>query len=164
MTWELKPISREAIPEALEKVERYRLLNEPAEAESICLDILEVDPENQSALIMLLLSLTDQFGSGASTSEALEVIGRLKGDYERAYYRGIVYERAAKWQIRLGAPGAHFNAYQGLREAMSWYEKAEAIRPSGNDDSILRWNTCARLLSGQAHVERADEYEPALEE
>jgi hypothetical protein len=49
---------------------------------------------------------------------------------------------------------------------MAWYEKAEAIRPAGNDDAILRWNTCARLISSNSqltpHVETA--YEPALED
>ena len=29
---------------------------------------------------------------------------------------------------------------------MHWYSEAEAIRPAGNDDAILRWNTCARVL------------------
>src|SRR6266496_5947017 len=32
----LKPISRAAIPRALERAERYRLLSEPEQAESIC--------------------------------------------------------------------------------------------------------------------------------
>ena len=52
--FELKPLSTEAIPAALEKAERYRLLNEPGEAESICLDVLKADPENQQALITLV--------------------------------------------------------------------------------------------------------------
>src|SRR5207248_11695595 len=56
---ELKSLSKEAIPAALEKAERYRLLNEPGEAESICLDILKADPENQQAIITLLLALTE---------------------------------------------------------------------------------------------------------
>src|SRR5258708_27585180 len=81
--FELKPISREAIPEALTKVERYRLLNEPWQAESICLDVLRVEPEHQQALVMLLLSLTDQFGKGVSAASAREVLPRLKSDYER---------------------------------------------------------------------------------
>ena len=34
----LKPLHKDAIKGALAKAERYRLLNEPAEAESICLD------------------------------------------------------------------------------------------------------------------------------
>jgi hypothetical protein len=35
---------------------------------------------------------------------------------------------------------------------MSWYEKAEAQRPAGNDEAILRWNTCARLLAGNPEL------------
>ena len=53
---ELKSLHKDAIPAALEKAERYRLLNEPGEAESICLDILHVDPENQQAIVTLLLA------------------------------------------------------------------------------------------------------------
>ena len=64
MHFELKRIAPDSIPEALSKVERYRLLNEPSLAESICLDILAVAPENQDALISLLLARTDQFGAG----------------------------------------------------------------------------------------------------
>jgi hypothetical protein len=49
-------------------------------------------------------------------------------------------------------------AYHWFREAMEWYEKAEASRPAGNDEAILRWNTCARILSRDGHVR------PRLEE
>jgi hypothetical protein len=45
----LKPLSVDAIPSALVNAERYRFLNEPGEAESICLDVLAVDPANQAA-------------------------------------------------------------------------------------------------------------------
>src|SRR5712664_433657 len=62
MHFDPKPISAESIPEALAKVERYRLLNEPSLAESICLDILAIVPRHQQALISLLLARTDQFG------------------------------------------------------------------------------------------------------
>jgi hypothetical protein len=57
-------------------------------------------------------------------------------------------------------------AYDALREAMSWYERAEAIRPTGNDDAILRWNTCARLISRNSHLAPQQEsaYEPSLED
>ena len=48
--FELKLLSTGAIPAALAQAERYRLLNEPGEAESICLDVLRVDPEHQDAL------------------------------------------------------------------------------------------------------------------
>ncbi len=146
--FELKPLSKEAIPQALEKAHLYRLLNEPAEAESICLDVLEIDPENQQALVTLLLALTDRFTKGYAigATQAKEVLPRLKDEYQRAYYAGLICERQAKARLHQGTPGARFDAYEWLREAMSWYEKAEAIRPPGNDDAILRWNACARIL------------------
>jgi hypothetical protein len=143
---ELKPISREAIPKALEKVERYRLLNEPAEAESICRDVLRADPGNPRALVMLLLTLTDQFGRGVGVNEAREIVGRLDGEYERAYYEGIVCERQGKALLRGPAAGSEVGSYGWLREAMRAYERAESLRPAGNDDAILRWNACARIL------------------
>src|SRR5213594_2271648 len=140
---ELKQLHKDAIPAALEKAERYRLLNEPGEAESICLDILESDPENQQALAMLLLALTDRFGKGygVSVTQAKELLPRLKDEYDRAYYAGVICERRAKAQLQQGVPG--FFAFEWLREAMGWYEKAAAIRSHGNDDAVLRWNTCA---------------------
>ena len=154
--FELKAISREAIPKALEKAERYRLLNEPEEAESICLDVLQVDPDNQQALITLLLALTDQFEMRLSASRPQELLPRLQGDYERAYYAGIICERKIRALLNQGSPGARSAAYDGLREAMEWYEKAEAIRPPGNDDARLRWNACARLIR-QHHLAAAQE-------
>jgi len=145
---EIKPLSPEAIPAALDKATRYRLLNEPAEAESICLDVLRTDPENQQALIILLLALTDRFskGYGVSDTQALDLLPRLRSEYERAYYAGIIYERKAKAQLHQGGPGASFNAYELFREAMTCFEKAEKLRPTRNDDALLRWNTCARII------------------
>jgi hypothetical protein len=163
---ELKPLSREAIPAALDKAERYRLLNEPGEAESICLDVLRADPENQSALIILLLAVTDRFGKGygVSDTQTKELLSRVKGDYERAYYAGIVTERRAKAKLAQGTPGSRHYAYDGFRDAMSWFEKAEAIRPAGNDDALLRWNTCARIIEKNRLVAREeDNVEPPLE-
>jgi hypothetical protein len=156
---ELKRLHKDAIPAALEKAERYRLLNEPGEAESICLDILHVDPENQHATIMLLLALTDRFekGYGVSDSQAKELLARIKSDYDRAYYSGIVAERRAKMKLRQNTPGCRFQAFDLLREAMSWFEKAEPIRPSGHDDAILRWNTCARIIARNNLVPREPE-------
>jgi hypothetical protein len=126
--FELKPISPEAIPVALTKVERYRLLNEPWQAESICRDILRIDPEHEQALVMLLLSLTDQFGKGVTAAQAREVLARLKGGYEREYYAGIISERWAEALIRKGSPGVGIIAYETLREAMGNYERAEHLR------------------------------------
>lgn len=146
MQFNLKPISTEAIAEALQKAERYRLLNEPAQAESICQDVLAVDHSNQQALIMLLLALTDQFGHGVSASRARDVLRRLTGEYEKEYYGGIIWERMAHAQLRQASPNSAFTAYDAFRKAMECYERAEALRPPGNDDPILRWNTCARIL------------------
>src|ERR1043166_258435 len=156
---ELKNLSKDAIPAALEKAERYRLLNEPGEAESICLDILETDPENQPAIIMLLLALTDRFEKGYAVSDiqTKELLGRVKGEYDRVYYTGIVAERRAKVKLRSNTPDCRFQAYDLFRDAMDWFEKAEAIRPSGNDDALLRWNTCARIITRNNLVSREPE-------
>jgi len=85
---ELKRLHKDAIPAALEQAERYRLLNEPGEAESIYLDILAVDPDNQRAIITLLLAFTDRFEKtyGVSETQTKELLGRVKSEYERAYY------------------------------------------------------------------------------
>ena len=164
--FELKPLSREAIPAALEKAVRYRLLHEPGEAESICLDVLRIEPDHQPALVILLLAITDRFGAGyASTAaQAQEALGRLRDEYERAYYSGIIAERRAKVQLSHGSPGAGFSAFELFREAMGWYEKAEAIRPAENDDALLRWNACARIImQNNLHSRPAESYEPSLE-
>jgi hypothetical protein len=164
--FELKPLSRDAIPAALQKAERYRFLNEPAEAESICLDVLEVDPDHGQALVILLLALTDQFQHGVAgpLGRARAVLPRLQDEYERAYYEGIINERRAKAVLDQGAPGFGVMAYEFLTDAMSAYERAEAIRPSGNDDAVLRWNTCARLLNENRDLKpRGQEsFEPLL--
>ena len=162
MQFELKPISHQAIPEALQKAELYRLLNEPAQAESICQDVIAVEPGNQDALIMLLLAITDQFGQGASVPRAREVLRRIEGAYERAYYGGMIWERTARAQLRQGSPNSAFTAYDAFRSAMDCYADAESKRPAGNDDAILRWNCCARsLMQNQNLRPRPDEtYEP----
>jgi len=156
---ELKRLHNEAIPAALEKAERYRLLNEPGEAESICLDILAIDPDNQNAIITLLLALTDRFekGYGVSDAQAKELLSRLKGEYERAYYSGIVAERRAKAKLRQNTPDCRFQAYDLFREAMAAFEKAESLRPASNDDALLRWNTCARIIGRNKLVPRHEE-------
>lgn len=163
--FELKPLHEDSIPAALEKAMRYRLLNEPWEAESICEDILAIDPDNQEALVTLLLSLTDQFGRkrGANASAARALLPRLEGAYTQAYYAGIIAERRAKAHLARGGPGAGGAAYEALRQAMEHFEQAEKLRPPGNDDAILRWNTCARIFQRNAHDLRPLDAEPRLE-
>lgn len=163
---QLKPITREGVPAALQKAERYRLLNDSSAAESICLDVLEIDPANQSALVSLLLSITDQFVDDMSDGlqRARAVLPRLADEYKRLYYAGIVCERRARAYLHHGALGSSDVAAEAYREAMSYYENAERIRPAGNDEAILRWNTCVRMLGRYERTPAHHEYEPALED
>jgi hypothetical protein len=159
MEFELKPLHVDAVAAALEKAKRYRLLNEPGDAESICLDVLAVEPDNQEALQTMLLAITDQFekGHGDALNRARAVLPRLESDYEQLYFAGLVCERQAKAKMRRGGPGAGPVAYEWFREAMEWYEKAEAVRPAGNDDALLRWNACARRIVSNSTVRPAAE-------
>jgi tetratricopeptide (TPR) repeat protein len=164
--FDIKPISPEAIPLALDKAERYRLLNEPAEAESICQDVLAIDPENHQALVMLLLTLSDQFsGSAEYFNQALELVPRLSGEYERLYYSGILWERRGRALALQGGPGIGPAAFASVRKGMDYYEQAARHRPPDNDDAILRWNACVRLCQRyQLHPEAEERFQPLLGE
>lgn len=157
--FQLKPISRQGIPEALEKAERYRLLNEPLLAESICLDILAIEPNNTTAIVTMLLAITDQFGTSphADVSYAKQMLHQLSDPYEQHYYGGLICERQGKAALGKRMPGAEFTAYEWLTEAMEYYEKAEAIRPANNDEAILRWNTCVRMITAHHLKPRPEE-------
>jgi len=155
----LKPLTRAGIDAALEKADQYRLLNQPGAAESICLDVIALEPNEQRALRTMLLAQTDQFGDDrGAVRRARATLARLTDRYEQTYYAGLIAERQAKASLAQHTPGARFAAWDDLREAMMWYEKAEAIRPAGDDDAILRWNTCARLLNASPQITpRSDE-------
>src|SRR6266446_5549452 len=146
MEFKLKTISRAGIPEAISKAELYRSLNEPEEAESICRDILVVEPEHQLALRLMGLAITDQFSGDASERyrEVEALFLRLTERYERLYYTGLLHERRAKAQMHVGR--SPYTLTPLFEEAMRCFAEAETIRPPGNDDAILRWNRCARLL------------------
>ncbi|HEX9512429.1 MAG TPA: hypothetical protein VF939_18180 [Puia sp.] len=164
--FQLKPISRESVPGALEKAERYRLLNEPWQTESICSDILDADPGNVKAVITLLLAITDQFDTSSmgDVKNAKRLLSSIPDGYEREYYSGIICERKGKSFLSISRQESDFIAYEWLRDAMDHYERAEAIRPPGNDDTILRWNTCVRLITHHNLAPRREEYiEPPLE-
>jgi len=162
---DLKAISQDAIPRALEKADRYRLLNEPLGAESICLDILAADPSNQEALVILLLALTDQFGHAYRMSEINphNLIPKLSDPYEKTYYTGIIQERQAQAVLDQNKPDAAYIAHDLLTSAMENFEQAAAIRPAGNDDALLRWNTCARMVNSRSVQPRPDAGELPLE-
>jgi len=157
--FELKPLSKDAIASALVKAERYRLLNEAEEAESICLDVLAVEPGNQSALTMLILAITDQFRDDVSgnVSRAQALLPRLEDDYSRAYFAGIIHERRAKAGLHQRGLEPRTGIYEWLTAAMDDYERAASVRPAGNDDAILRWNACARTLQRHPHLQPVPE-------
>jgi len=160
MHFELKSISVQSIPEALAKVERYRLLNEPSLAESICLDVLAIVPDHQQALISLLLARTDQFHLHVPAKAAQEVLAQIRGDYEQAYYAGLIWERVGHARIREGGTGGGASAYHALQEAMAHYERAITFALPGNDDAILRWNTCARVIMQNPDVRPLPDEDP----
>ena len=143
--FELKRLSHEAVPAALEKANRYRLLNEPGAAESIYLDVLAIEPDNQEALKNIILAMSDRFGKDYAIGDARvsEYITRLKDDYQRNYYTGIMYERRGKATLSKGGVGA----YELFRQAMDCFEKALAMKPVGNEECILRWNGCVRIIT-----------------
>lgn len=146
---DLKPISKDGIPNALEKAMRYRLLNEPWHAESICRDILQADPGNQEAIMTLILAITDQFEGEYRTSlpHAMDLISDLKDPYQAEYCRGIIFERQASAALKRATPRAHYIAYEYLHKAMQHYENAEQHKPPHVEDAILRWNACARMIN-----------------
>src|SRR3954454_4623645 len=156
----LKSISHAGIGAAIAKAERYRYLNEPEEAESICRDILAVDSSHQMAQRILGLAISDQFTGGSKDrfAEAATIFAGLEEQYARLYYAGILHERHAKAQLRAGRPTPAVAAE--LEEAMRNFEGAEKTRPAGNDESILRWNRCARLLETLPQPQTPDEPTP----
>ncbi len=146
---ELKPISKDTIPKALIRAKHYRLLNEPWQAESICRDVLKVEPGHQQALLYLILSITDQFNDDngpASSADAKELCTHLNSKFEQKYYRGIIAERMGKTTLLRNTPRVKYIAYEFYRTAMEFFEEAEKIQPEGNQDAILRWNACVRMI------------------
>jgi tetratricopeptide (TPR) repeat protein len=146
--FELKPLSEDSIPKALVKAKHYRLLNEPWQASSICRDILAVDPDNQKAIMYLILAISDQFDTGKTRGalEARDLCKQLKKKYEQLYYRGIIQERSGRAALKRKTPRAKYIAYEHYRKAMDFFEEADKIHPDKNEDAILRWNACARRI------------------
>jgi len=153
MDVKLKTISKSGIPEAIAKAELYRYLNEPEEAESICRDVLAAEPKHMLGLRTLGLAITDQFAGGPSDryAEVEGIFQRLADPYERLYYTGLLCERRVKAQLR-GGRAAH-TLLPLLEKALQCFAEAEKIHPPGNDDAILRWNRCVRLLESQPDFE-----------
>lgn len=157
---EIKPLTSAAIGNALDKANRYRLLNEPGVSESICRDILLADAGHTEAQKVLLLSLTDMFVRGLTKrfDEAIALAKSLPDSYEQVYYIGIIYERRAKAHYRSGTPGCGALAYPWFEKAMTKFAEAEELRSEGNDDALLRWNNCVRRM--QANEDLRPEHAP----
>ena len=162
---ELKILKPEALPAALEMAKRYRLLNEPDEAESICMDILAVDSEHQEALITLLLATTDKFfdrGLNPAFEQAREIVARLNTSYCKAYYSGIIFERRAKFHLKQDAPKAGTIAHEWFVKAMQAYGEALAGCDPDNQDAVLRWNSCARFINDHPDVTPDETNQPEM--
>ena len=162
---DLKPLKSEAFNAALDKAKRYRLLNEPDDAESICLDILAVEPDHQEALITLLLALTDKFqtaGIATAFEQAQDIVAKLDGSNSKAYYLGVILERRAKFHLRQGGPGAGTAAYPWFIKAMDAYGEALADDDPKNQDAVLRWNACARILNSYPEIKADDSSEAEM--
>ena len=155
---QLKPLNEHAIDSAMEKANHYRLLNDPENAESICRDILEHDPKHQPALATLILSLADQFRNRSTkVKEARRFLEHLDGEYNQAYYAGLICERAARATLARTTPGVKYAAYDLFREAMEHFEKAENLSSEDNDDAVLRWNSCVRTIKRRNLESRPDD-------
>jgi hypothetical protein len=162
--FELKPLSAAAIPGALAKAERYRLLNEPEQCQSICEDVLRADPGNHQATVTLILALSDDFKRqhARTGARAVELVSQLPTEYERWYFAGLVAERRARALLDQPGPGARAAA-EWLQEAMHAFERADAIRPVDNDEARLRWNACARVFNARPELARTDEDRAVIE-
>lgn len=155
----LKPLKIESIPSALQKAERYRLLNEPREAESIYLDILQAEPDNQEALANMILALTDKFKTelNPAFNYALSLLDQIHDEHMETYYRGVIYERRAKAHLGKNERNSENLAYDYCKKAMVEYEKVLEVDPAGHSDATLRWNTCARILNENPQLKAREE-------
>ncbi len=143
---DLKKIRPQAVPEALERARRYRLLNEPAEAESICRDVLAIEPAHQEAIETLLLALTDMFPRDYRlfSAEARALLDQISSEYGRAYYAGVIEERAAKALLAAGYSGDA--VHTKVADAMAHFERAIPLSTGDTDEAVLRWNACVRMI------------------
>lgn len=154
---ELHDIHPDAIKQALKKAKQYRSLLEPEMAESICLDILKIDENNQEALIIYILALTDQLHHTERLTQIKDInqaIEKLESEYKRYYYTGLLNERRAL--ALMSQPMSHSFAYDYFIEALQCYHHAEKMCPEGNDEAILRWNSCIRTIQKEKLQPRQD--------
>jgi tetratricopeptide (TPR) repeat protein len=153
MSRTLKRLPRANLEVAIARAEHYRDLNQPEEAESICLDVLDVDGAHPAAWRLLGLAITDRLPSHEAglLEEAIAAFERLEDAYDRAYYIGVAWERAAKAHLERNEAHSALTAFE---HALALFEHAEQLRPD-SPDPILRWNRCVRLLSNHPALRAA---------
>lgn len=149
---ELKDLPQGEMSTALAMAQRCRAVSEPQEAESICLDVLRTEPDNQEALVLLLLARTDLLEEGlpGGVERAREPLSRLSSQYDRAYYDGIVCERQARYLLRSRGRHTSFVAWEWFQHAMDHFEDAARLSPQ-RIEAALRFNACVRLIERNRH-------------
>ena len=153
----LHDIRISAVKKALKKAKQYRSLLEPEIAESICLDILHVDPENQDVIVVYILTLLDQISRSDNKTQIKTIeraIEKLTSQYQRYYYTGLLNERRARHLLTQAM--SHSFAYDYFYEALQYYQKAIERCPEKNDEAILRWNSCIRTIEKEKLKPRRD--------
>ena len=157
MELKLHDIHIDAIGQALEKARQYRSLMEPEIAESICLDVLHVQPDNQDVLVIYILALLDQIPHPETQIEVKSIeriIDKLNSEYQRYYYSGLLHERMARYMITQTM--SHSFAYDYFYQALRCYYQAQKIIPAQNEEAILRWNSCIRTIEKEKLKPRQD--------
>ena len=148
MEYRVKRISTAGIAEAIAKAELYRSLSEPEEAESICRDILTIEPQHQLALRLLGLPDRSVHRSWVrSYREAEEIFQQLN---DRMNGTTTLGSRTSDARKRSSKPGNCLLTVQALRTG-SYLSQRLRNSPAENDDAILRWNRCVRLLQDPAY-------------
>jgi hypothetical protein len=117
---------------ALAKAERYRLLNEPSGPKVSASTRSRPTPTTRPSQRCSWPSPISP--SRLGDPEAWSTVGRLRDEYERAYYTGIIHERRAK-ALPLTKRRAGSRAHEWIREAMANYERAG---PSGPRTTTMR--------------------------
>lgn len=149
---EMKPLPHGELSKVLAMAQRCRDVSEPEEAESICLDVLETEPDNQQALVLLLLARTDLLDAGlpGGVERAREPLARLESAFDREYYSGIVCERQARHLLRARGRHSSFVAWEWFQYAMDHFEEATRLAPD-RVEPALRYNACVRLIERNRH-------------
>ncbi len=150
-------IHKDSISTVLDKARQYRSLREPELAISICIDIFAVDVNNQDALVIYILALTDQYShqhAKVQPKKIADTIARLESEFHRIYYTGIFLERKARALLK--NPMSQSFAYESLMEAVAKYEMAEKMAPKHCSDPILRYNSCLRTIEKEHLQPRAE--------